>query len=81
MQSTAGGLERDVESLGECQCHCANSLVSKRYSFQCSSATYYPVERDCVLNLEDRKQRPDAFMKQEVSTENVTYLGLICSQG
>ncbi|CAD5228470.1 unnamed protein product [Bursaphelenchus okinawaensis] len=76
MNSTAGGLERDV-SLEQCECHCANSLASKRYPFQCISATYYAKERDCVLNLDNRQLRPDSLVKYG---DDVTYLGLVCPQ-
>ncbi|CAD5235314.1 unnamed protein product [Bursaphelenchus xylophilus] len=76
MNSTAGGLERDV-SLEQCECHCANSLASKRYPFQCISATYYAKERDCVLNLDNRQLRPNSLVKYG---DDVTYLGLLCPQ-
>ncbi|KAI6243170.1 PAN-1 domain and Apple-like domain-containing protein [Aphelenchoides fujianensis] len=62
MRSTAGGLEHNV-TMSECECHCANSLNSKRYSFQCLSATYYHNERDCVLNLDSRELSTELFMK------------------
>ncbi|KAI6241850.1 hypothetical protein M3Y99_00287300 [Aphelenchoides fujianensis] len=79
MRSTAGGLEHNV-TMSECECHCANSLNSKRYSFQCLSATYYHNERDCVLNLDSRELSTELFMKS-APEENVSYLGLICNQG
>ncbi|KAI6222644.1 hypothetical protein M3Y95_00915400 [Aphelenchoides besseyi] len=78
MRSTAGGLEHNV-TLAECECYCANSLNSKRYSFQCVSATYYHNERDCVLNLDNRELSPELFMKSSAD-DNVSYLGLICPQ-
>ncbi|KAI6174429.1 hypothetical protein M3Y98_01189000 [Aphelenchoides besseyi] len=78
MRSTAGGLEHNV-TLAECECYCANSLNSKRYSFQCVSATYYHNERDCVLNLDNRELSPELFMKSS-DDDNVSYLGLICPQ-
>ncbi|CAJ0567923.1 unnamed protein product, partial [Mesorhabditis spiculigera] len=70
------GLEQGI-SLEECQCLCANSKASGRFAFECLSATYYHNERDCVLNLENRETRPEAFR----SDENVTYIGLTCSRG
>ncbi|KAK0404816.1 hypothetical protein QR680_017646 [Steinernema hermaphroditum] len=75
-KSLAGGLEHDV-SLEECQCFCANSIASGRYAFQCQSAIYYHDERDCVLNLDTRKVRPELFV--ESGDFNVTYLGMTCS--
>ncbi|CAJ0947239.1 unnamed protein product, partial [Mesorhabditis belari] len=76
MLSSAGGLEQGI-SLEECMCICANSKTSGKYIFECVSATYYENEKDCVLNIEDRTTRKEAF---QVS-ENVTYLGLTCSRG
>ncbi|CAJ0571669.1 unnamed protein product, partial [Mesorhabditis spiculigera] len=76
LSSSAGGLEQGI-SLEECQCLCANSKASGRFAFECLSATYYHNERDCVLNLENRETRPEAFR----SDENVTYIGLTCSRG
>ncbi|GMR29941.1 hypothetical protein PMAYCL1PPCAC_00136, partial [Pristionchus mayeri] len=78
MTSTAGGLEHDV-SMDECKCLCANSMTSGRYAFQCRSATYYHNERDCVLNVESRRQRPELLERHYRKTYNVTYLGLQCS--
>ncbi|TKR81370.1 hypothetical protein L596_015250 [Steinernema carpocapsae] len=74
-KSLAGGLEHDI-SLEECECYCANSIASGRYAFQCQSAIYYHDERDCVLNLDSRKVRPELFV--ESSDYNVTYLGMTC---
>ncbi|GMT05543.1 hypothetical protein PENTCL1PPCAC_27717, partial [Pristionchus entomophagus] len=78
MTSTAGGLEHDV-SMDECKCLCANSVTSGRYAFQCRSATYYHNERDCVLNVESRRQRPELLERHYRKTYNVTYLGLQCT--
>ncbi|CAI5454529.1 unnamed protein product [Caenorhabditis angaria] len=77
MVSVAGGLEHDV-TIEECQCICANSKKSGKYEFQCASATYYHIERDCILNLEDRHMKPKLFEKQFVNF-NVSYIGTTCS--
>ncbi|VDM97171.1 unnamed protein product, partial [Thelazia callipaeda] len=76
LKGTAGGLEQDV-TLEECKCHCVNSRISGRYSFQCMSATYYHKERDCVLNLQTRNDISEKFHQQH----NVSYLETICSVG
>ncbi|KAI6190888.1 hypothetical protein M3Y97_00167700 [Aphelenchoides bicaudatus] len=78
MQNAAGGLERNVESLSDCQCYCANSLNSKRYAFQCLSATYYPEEQLCALNLDNRQIRPESFERRAVDAGNKKQL--ICTQ-
>ncbi|KHN84669.1 hypothetical protein Tcan_11406, partial [Toxocara canis] len=78
MKSTAGALENDV-SLEECQCFCVTSRALARYSFQCASATYYHNERDCVLNLDNRRQRPDLFHENFQKQFNVSYIGMLCS--
>ncbi|KAH7703075.1 Protein H03E18.1 [Aphelenchoides avenae] len=77
MRGTAGGLEHDV-TLEECECFCANSLASRRYVFQCLSATYYHRERDCILNVDNRQVHPEVFEKNEQEEYNVTYLGMTC---
>ncbi|RCN53726.1 PAN domain protein [Ancylostoma caninum] len=78
MVNVAGGLEHDV-SIEECKCFCANSKTSRRYSFDCLSATYYHDERDCILNLDDRNRSPQLLEKQEKLT--VTYVGPTCGKG
>uniref|UniRef100_A0A0N4Y5X9 Apple domain-containing protein n=1 Tax=Nippostrongylus brasiliensis TaxID=27835 RepID=A0A0N4Y5X9_NIPBR len=41
------------------------------------SATYYHQERDCILNLDDRRRNPQLLKKQSGSTA-VTYLAMTC---
>ncbi|KAK6061707.1 PAN domain protein [Cooperia oncophora] len=79
MTNVAGGLEHDV-SMDECKCFCANSKTSRRYSFECLSATYYHEERDCILNLDDRHRNPQLLEKQS-SDYAVTYLAMTCGKG
>ncbi|KAK5977461.1 hypothetical protein GCK32_011033, partial [Trichostrongylus colubriformis] len=78
MTNVAGGLEHDV-SMDECKCFCSNSKSSRRYSFECLSATYYHEERDCILNLDDRHHSPQLLEKQN-SDSAVTYLGITCGK-
>uniref|UniRef100_A0A914XY17 Apple domain-containing protein n=1 Tax=Panagrolaimus superbus TaxID=310955 RepID=A0A914XY17_9BILA len=72
-----GGLESDV-TLEECQCFCANSRSSKRYQFQCLSALYYHKEKDCMLFIDNRQLKPEAFTLAPESDGNITYLGMVC---
>ncbi|VDO79538.1 unnamed protein product [Heligmosomoides polygyrus] len=74
MTNVAGGLEHDV-SMEECKCFCASSRASRRYSFECLSATYYHEERDCILNLDDRHRNPQLLEKQN-GQYAVTYLAM-----
>ncbi|VDK77023.1 unnamed protein product [Cylicostephanus goldi] len=78
MINVAGGLEHDV-SLDECKCFCANSKTSRRYAFDCLSATYYHDERDCILNLDDRNRSPQLLEEQKELS--VTYIGPTCGRG
>ncbi|KAK6032609.1 PAN domain protein [Ostertagia ostertagi] len=78
MTNVAGGLEHDV-SMDECKCFCANSKTSRRYSFECLSATYYHEERDCILNLDNRHRNPQ-LLEQQSSDYSVTYLGMTCGK-
>ncbi|KHJ99470.1 PAN domain protein [Oesophagostomum dentatum] len=77
MVNVAGGLEHDV-SVEECKCYCANSKTSRRYAFDCLSATYYHDERDCILNLDDRNRSPQLLERQDEL--NVTYIGPTCGK-
>lgn len=59
-----------------------NFRQSGRYSFQCTSATYYHRERDCILNLANRQISPEIFVENPLQNEadsRITYLGLMCS--
>uniref|UniRef100_A0A0N5AKP3 Apple domain-containing protein n=1 Tax=Syphacia muris TaxID=451379 RepID=A0A0N5AKP3_9BILA len=80
MKGTAGGLEHNV-TVEQCMCICANNRISGNFDFQCKSATYYHNEKDCVLNLENRKQRPELYGKNENKEYSVSYIGLTCSTG
>ncbi|KAE9418059.1 hypothetical protein Angca_000602, partial [Angiostrongylus cantonensis] len=78
MINVAAGLEHDV-SMEECKCYCANSKISRRYSFECRSSTYYHEERDCVLNLDDRHRSPQLLEKQS-GQHAITYLAPSCGK-
>ncbi len=75
MAGVAGGLKHGMTLL-ECQCLCANSAASGKYSFKCKSAQWYQTG-DCVLNLHHKGSRPYLFRAAE-DGRKMTYLGLIC---
>ena len=59
------GFAREVvgaESAQDCFDACLNSLVT--FGFECESVMYYPVDSECILNTEDRLDRPDLFVDE-----------------
>uniref|UniRef100_A0A5S6QYR6 Apple domain-containing protein n=1 Tax=Trichuris muris TaxID=70415 RepID=A0A5S6QYR6_TRIMR len=76
LKGVAGALQHDV-SIETCRCLCFDSANNEKYRFICRSALYYPKERDCVLNLYDRWQRPDLFQEEAVY-QSVIYLDASC---
>uniref|UniRef100_A0AAF5DBQ1 Guanylate cyclase domain-containing protein n=2 Tax=Strongyloides stercoralis TaxID=6248 RepID=A0AAF5DBQ1_STRER len=65
------GFAREVvpaESIEICMAACLNAFDT--YGFECESAMYYPVDSECILNTEDRLDRPDLFV---VEKEDVVY--------
>ncbi|KHJ43660.1 PAN domain protein [Trichuris suis] len=77
LKGVAGALQHDV-SIETCRCLCFDSANNEKYRFICRSALYYPKERDCVLNLYDRWQRPDLFQEETVY-QSVIYLDASCN--
>ncbi|KRX84428.1 hypothetical protein T06_15586 [Trichinella sp. T6] len=76
LKGAAAALERDV-SIEECRCLCFGSVKNEKFNFVCRSASYFPKERNCILNVYDRWQRPDLF-KQEADFSSVMYLDASC---
>ncbi|KRY00937.1 hypothetical protein T4E_8948 [Trichinella pseudospiralis] len=76
LKGAAAALERDV-SIEECRCLCFGSVKNEKFNFVCRSASYFPKERNCILNVYDRWQRPDLF-KQEADFSTVMYLDASC---
>ncbi|KRZ32572.1 hypothetical protein T4B_14181, partial [Trichinella pseudospiralis] len=76
LKGAAAALERDV-SIEECRCLCFGSVLNEKFNFVCRSASYFPKERNCILNVYDRWQRPDLF-KQEADFSTVMYLDASC---
>uniref|UniRef100_A0A0K0EZ99 No mechanoreceptor potential A (inferred by orthology to a D. melanogaster protein) n=1 Tax=Strongyloides venezuelensis TaxID=75913 RepID=A0A0K0EZ99_STRVS len=65
------GFAREVvpaESIEICMAACLNAFDT--YGFECESAMFYPVDSECILNTEDRLDRPDLFV---VEKEDVVY--------
>ncbi|VDM62757.1 unnamed protein product [Angiostrongylus costaricensis] len=76
MINVAAGLEHDnfADSI-----YYRTLLISRRYSFECLSSTYYHEERDCVLNLDDRHRSPQLLEKQS-GQHAITYLAPTCEK-
>ncbi|OZC08932.1 hypothetical protein X798_04019 [Onchocerca flexuosa] len=72
------GFAREVvsaDSLSLCLAACLNAFDS--FGFECESVMYYPVDSECILNTEDRLDRPDLFMDE--LEDNVIYLDNNCA--
>ncbi|KAM3721511.1 Uncharacterized protein ACO02O_09298 [Dirofilaria immitis] len=72
------GFAREVvsaESLSLCLASCLNAFDS--FGFECESVMYYPIDSECILNTEDRLDRPDLFVDE--LDDNVIYLDNNCA--
>uniref|UniRef100_A0A0N4ZNC4 Apple domain-containing protein n=1 Tax=Parastrongyloides trichosuri TaxID=131310 RepID=A0A0N4ZNC4_PARTI len=72
------GFAREVvpaESIEICMAACLNAFDT--YGFECESAMFYPVDNECILNTEDRLDRPDLFVNEKDDT--VYYLDSNCA--
>ncbi|VDN03622.1 unnamed protein product [Thelazia callipaeda] len=72
------GFAREVvvaDSLSLCMAACLNAFDS--FGFECESVMYYPVDSECILNTEDRLDRPDLFVDELEDT--VIYLDNNCA--
>ncbi|VDK88808.1 unnamed protein product [Litomosoides sigmodontis] len=72
------GFAREVisaDSLSLCLAACLNAFDS--FGFECESVMYYPVDSECILNTEDRLDRPDLFVDE--LDDNVIYLDNNCA--
>uniref|UniRef100_A0AAF5Q1K6 PAN domain-containing protein n=1 Tax=Wuchereria bancrofti TaxID=6293 RepID=A0AAF5Q1K6_WUCBA len=72
------GFAREVvsaDSLSLCLSACLNAFDS--FGFECESVMYYPVDSECILNTEDRLDRPDLFVDE--LDDNVIYLDNNCA--
>uniref|UniRef100_A0A183D9N7 Apple domain-containing protein n=1 Tax=Gongylonema pulchrum TaxID=637853 RepID=A0A183D9N7_9BILA len=72
------GFAREVvaaDSLSLCLAACLNAFDS--FGFECESVMYYPVDSECILNTEDRLDRPDLFVDE--LEDKVIYLDNNCA--
>lgn len=54
---------------------CLNAFDA--FGFECESLMYYPVDSECILNTEDRLDRPDLFIDEY--DDNVIYMDNNCA--
>jgi hypothetical protein len=72
------GFAREVvpaESPQQCLTACLDAFDT--FGFECESVMYYPVDAECILNTEDRLDRPDLFVDEHEDT--VIYLDNNCA--
>lgn len=72
------GFAREVvpaPTLQVCLSACLNAFDS--FGFECESVMYYPIDQECILNTEDRLDRPDLFVDENEDT--VIYLDNNCA--
>uniref|UniRef100_A0A9J2P8T1 ZP domain-containing protein n=1 Tax=Ascaris lumbricoides TaxID=6252 RepID=A0A9J2P8T1_ASCLU len=72
------GFAREVvsaDSLSVCLAACLNSFDT--FGFECESVMYYPIDSECILNTEDRLDRPDLFVDE--LDDHVIYLDNNCA--
>jgi hypothetical protein len=72
------GFAREVvpaTNLQICLSACLNAFDT--FGFECESIMYYPVDQECILNTEDRLDRPDLFVDEHEDT--VIYMDNNCA--
>ncbi|KAK6730984.1 hypothetical protein RB195_007449 [Necator americanus] len=72
------GFAREVvpaEDIQVCMSACLNSFDT--FGFECESVMFYPVDQECILNTEDRLDRPDLFADEVEDT--VIYMDNNCA--
>jgi len=72
------GFAREVvaaESVHQCLTACLDAVDT--FGFECESVMYYPLDSECILNTEDRLDRPDLFVDEKEDT--VIYLDNNCA--
>ncbi|KAI6242498.1 hypothetical protein M3Y99_00216100 [Aphelenchoides fujianensis] len=72
------GFAREVvpaDSIQVCLSACLNAFDT--FGFECESVMYYPLDAECILNTEDRLDRPDLFVAEHEDT--VVYLDNNCA--
>ncbi|CAI5440355.1 unnamed protein product [Caenorhabditis angaria] len=72
------GFAREVvpsENIQVCMVACLNAFDT--FGFECESAMFYPVDQECILNTEDRLDRPSLFVDE--ADDSVIYLDNNCA--
>ncbi|VDO67327.1 unnamed protein product [Heligmosomoides polygyrus] len=72
------GFAREVvpaENIQVCMSACLNSFDT--FGFECESVMFYPVDQECILNTEDRLDRPDLFADE--AEDSVIYMDNNCA--
>uniref|UniRef100_A0A915CUF9 Apple domain-containing protein n=1 Tax=Ditylenchus dipsaci TaxID=166011 RepID=A0A915CUF9_9BILA len=72
------GFAREVvpaDSIQVCLSACLNAFDT--FGFECESVMFYPVDSECILNTEDRLDRPDLFVDEH--EDQVIYLDNNCA--
>ncbi|KAF7633918.1 hypothetical protein Mgra_00006655 [Meloidogyne graminicola] len=72
------GFAREVvaaETVQQCLTACLDAVDT--FGFECESVMYYPLDAECILNTEDRLDRPDLFVDEK--EDNVIYLDNNCA--
>ncbi|VDM45224.1 unnamed protein product [Toxocara canis] len=64
-----------ADSLSVCLAACLNAFDT--FGFECESVMYYPIDSECILNTEDRLDRPDLFVDE--LDDHVIYLDNNCA--
>jgi hypothetical protein len=64
-----------AENIQACLSACLSAYES--FGFECESLMYYPVDSECILNTEDRLDRPDLFVDEH--EDKVIYLDNNCA--
>ncbi|GMT28150.1 hypothetical protein PFISCL1PPCAC_19447 [Pristionchus fissidentatus] len=72
------GFAREVvsaENIQVCLASCLNAFDT--FGFECESVMFYPTDQECILNTEDRLDRPDLFVDEHDDT--VIYMDNNCA--
>ncbi|UMM11457.1 hypothetical protein L5515_000736 [Caenorhabditis briggsae] len=72
------GFAREVvpaENIQVCMAACLNAFDT--FGFECESAMFYPVDQECILNTEDRLDRPSLFVDE--ADDTVIYMDNNCA--
>ncbi|CAB3407396.1 unnamed protein product [Caenorhabditis bovis] len=72
------GFAREVvpaDNIQVCMAACLNAFDT--FGFECESAMFYPTDQECILNTEDRLDRPSLFVDE--ADDTVIYMDNNCA--